>query len=278
MRAYDQVDIAALVDRNVGRPHVLAERSSASARRFALGLGLAALVHVGALAAASRPRAHPLDGARPAAAVEVELPAPKPAEKPAEPPQSAPAPAPVGKAPARADDDPRAHPLPAPAPKVIVADPQQDAPVELPTIVTGDGPALGGMESAKGTGDDTTKDRRATVDGKPGPDRAALGAPAAPPPPAEDRSRPIGLVGGSSWSCPFPPEADADQIDSAVVGVQVSVRPDGGAVSATILTDPGHGFARAARACALARRYQAARDRTGAPVAATSLVNVRFER
>ena len=86
------------------------------------------------------------------------------------------------------------------------------------------------------------------------------------------------LAGSSTWSCPFPPEADADQIDEAVVTVQVTVRPDGSALSASVVSDPGHGFGRAARACALGRRYQPALDRSGSPTAASAPVNVRFNR
>jgi protein TonB len=94
----------------------------------------------------------------------------------------------------------------------------------------------------------------------------------------EDRSRPVGLVGGPSWSCPFPPEADEEQIDHAVVVVQVTVDADGRASSASVVREPGHGFGRAARACALARRYQPAFDRSGSPVVASSVVNVRWNR
>src|SRR5262249_35098422 len=123
-----------------------------------------------------------------------------------------------------------------------------------------------------------TMRRDARNDGIPG-GRGTQPAPAPPPPPpGPDLSRSVGLAGSASWNCPFPPEADAEQIDQAVVGVQITVRPDGSASSATVVSDPGHGFGRAAKACALARRYQPALDRTGTPIVGSNLVNVRFSR
>jgi protein TonB len=88
----------------------------------------------------------------------------------------------------------------------------------------------------------------------------------------------VALVGGTTWNCPFPPEADAEEINHAVVTVQVTVRPDGSALTATVVTDPGHGFGRAARLCALGRRYQPALDRTGAAIVSSAPINVHFNR
>jgi protein TonB len=165
------------------------------------------------------------------------------------------------------------------AASVLVANPRNDEPVDLPSIITGDGRARGGVPSEKGKGDDPTTDGRPVVDDtRPGPPPHVTAAPAPPGRLAADRSRPVALAGGSSWRCPFPPEADADQIDRAVVDVQVSVQPDGHAGAVTIVSDPGHGFGRAARACAIAQRYEPAADRAGVPVAATTVVHVRFAR
>jgi protein TonB len=46
-----------------------------------------------------------------------------------------------------------------------------------------------------------------------------------------------------------------------------------------VVSDPGFGFGRAARVCALSRRYTPALDRTGSPtVSATPPIKVRFTR
>lgn len=204
----------------------------------------------------------------------VEEKAPDPVPDPTPPP---PAPAPKQQAPK--DDDPYKNlppPAPAQAAKVLVQKEDPDEPKDLTgnTVVTGDGSATYGQQSAAGKGDTPTMARNATNNGVPG----GTGTGTAPAAPAEDRSRPIGLVGGSTWNCPFPPEADAEQIDQAVVTVQVTVKPDGSAASASVVTDPGHGFGRAARICALAKRYTPALDRAGNPVLSSHPVNVRFNR
>lgn len=205
----------------------------------------------------------------------------KPEEKPPEPeaaPEPAPAPTPAPKAPAPKDDDPYKNipPAPAQAAKVLTQKDDPDEPQDLTgnTVVTGEGSATYGQQSAAGKGDTPTMARNASLQGTPGGKGTA--GPVAPPGP--DLSRPVGLIGGATWSCPFPPEADAEQIDQAVVTVQVTVRPDGSALSATVVSDPGHGFGRAARICALARRYQPALDRAGTAVLSSNAVNVRFSR
>jgi protein TonB len=252
-----------------------------------LALALALHAAMAFAVAAGRPAARRLaDQHRIEYEVEVDKPAlsPQPEPPPALPepePERAPAPAPRAQA-RPAEDDPykNAAPVPAQAAKVVTSEPKDDAPVNLPTVVSGEGSTLGGVRSAEGKGDQVGVDKRARLDGDPrGPGQEPARPPRPPPPPpAEDRSRPVGLVGGSSWSCPFPAEADAEQIDDAVVTVQVTVRADGGALSATVIGDPGHGFGRAARTCALAQRYEPALDRQGSPVAASAPVNVRFHR
>jgi periplasmic protein TonB len=213
--------------------------------------------------------------------VEVPKDRPKPEEKPPEPeapPEPAP-PKPAPKAEAPKEDDPYKNippPAPAQAAKVLVQKEDPDEPKDLTgnTVVTGEGSATYGAQSAAGTGDKPTMAKNASLLGKPG----GTGTGTAPPAPDVDRSRPIALVGGSRWNCPFPPEADAEQIDQAVVTVQVTVRPDGTALSATVTADPGHGFGPAARRCALAKRYNAALDRAGNPILSSTPVNVRFSR
>lgn len=84
-----------------------------------------------------------------------------------------------------------------------------------------------------------------------------------------------------SWSCShlFPADANAASMHTAVVRIAVQVSPEGGAKAITILSDPGHGFASAARACARGQRYVPARDRTGLPTTAvTAPFSVRFTR
>jgi protein TonB len=96
--------------------------------------------------------------------------------------------------------------------------------------------------------------------------------------PAVEVARPITLAGGSTWDCIFPAQSDVDKIDEAVVTLSVVVRADGTPSSVRVVKDPGHDFGAAARGCALAKRYQPALDRAGAPVVSATLVNVRFWR
>ena len=93
-----------------------------------------------------------------------------------------------------------------------------------------------------------------------------------------DRSTPVALA-DQSWSCPWPTDADSLQIDEQVVVIRVVVRCDGTAESVALVSDPGHGFAAAAAACALRTRFAPARAANGNPVRATSPpIRVRFTR
>jgi periplasmic protein TonB len=95
-----------------------------------------------------------------------------------------------------------------------------------------------------------------------------------------DRSKPPGLSGGTNWgTCPFPAEADAEQIDQAKVTIVVTVRPDGSPLAVKVLSDPGHGFGRNARMCALGKRWTAGLDRNGQPTTGTTPpITVKFNR
>jgi protein TonB len=106
------------------------------------------------------------------------------------------------------------------------------------------------------------------------------GPPQAPAKTVVDLSRPISLAGGKEWKCPWPGEADAEQMDEAKVEIEVAVGPDGRPSKVTIVpaTDPGFGFAREAKSCALRQSYNAALDRDGKPIASTKKFRVRFER
>jgi protein TonB len=82
-----------------------------------------------------------------------------------------------------------------------------------------------------------------------------------------------------NWACPWPHQADAEQIDEQTVIIKVVVNPDGTVASAAVVSDPGHGFGPAAIACALRTRFTPARDRDGRPIRAESPpVLVRFTR
>ncbi|HTJ81324.1 MAG TPA: energy transducer TonB [Polyangiaceae bacterium] len=100
-----------------------------------------------------------------------------------------------------------------------------------------------------------------------------------PLPPKVDMSKPPSLVGSTSWNCPFPPEADAEGRDRATAVIVVTVRPDGSPQSVSVMQDPGSGFGRAARSCALGRRFKAGLDRDGNPTTATTQpIRVNFSR
>jgi protein TonB len=96
--------------------------------------------------------------------------------------------------------------------------------------------------------------------------------------PPASRARAVALD-QAAWSCPWPAEADAEQVNERTVVLRVSVRPDGRAGDVDVLSDPGLGFGPAARACALATRFEPARDADGRPVAAPSgPIRVHFFR
>jgi protein TonB len=84
---------------------------------------------------------------------------------------------------------------------------------------------------------------------------------------------------GESWSCPWPAEAAAAQVDEQTVVIRVVVDQTGRAEAVEILADPGLGFGEAARACALQARFTPARDARGEPLRARSpAIAVRFVR
>jgi protein TonB len=265
----------------------------AQARRdpgwFPAAVALALLLHGAALAGARGLR-HPAPAtpARAEAIIQVEplaeAPPPRAPETLAAPaPVPAAAPAPLRAAPGapKPSEDPYdAPPSPARAAKALVREDDRVEERSANTVATGDGAATHGQQSGQGKGEVPTADPRAGLDGQPGGTGSGPATPkGAVAPPAPDRSRAPGLVGGSSWRCPFPPEADAEQIDEAVVTIGVTVAPAGVPVSVRVIGDPGHGFGRAARSCALARQYAPGLDRTGAAVTAvTPPIAVHFSR
>jgi protein TonB len=83
----------------------------------------------------------------------------------------------------------------------------------------------------------------------------------------------------SAWNCPWPAEADAEQVNEQTVVLQASVGTDGRADRVDVLSDPGFGFAAAARMCALRTRFEPAHDVAGQPIAAQSPpIRVHFFR
>jgi protein TonB len=166
-------------------------------------------------------------------------------------------------------------PAPAQAGKVLTREPDPNEPVDLTgdTIVTGNAEGYaGGLTAREGTSRTAVRDLTAEPTPKPA-------APAPPTPQGPDRSRPAKLAGGSEWSCDdFPEEANAAQIDDAYVTIQVDVMPDGTPASVRVSSDPGHGFGRLARRCALAKHFEPALDHDGHPLASTIPVRIHFSR
>jgi protein TonB len=206
--------------------------------------------------------------------VEMVNPPPPPPPPPEEKPEpEAEKPQPMMKAPRQEEP----APAPAQAGKILAQEADPDAPVDLTgqTFVTGNAESYaGGVTASTGTSKKAVHDLNATPGGTPG-GTGTKPVPAAGP----DLSRPAGLSGGTDWDCPFPPESDIDQIDFQKVPVIITVRGDGMPDAVRVLKDPGHGFGRAARQCALKYRFEPARDREGHPLPSSSFtVNVRFTR
>ncbi len=195
-------------------------------------------------------------------------PRPAPTAPDLEPPRSAPA---ARSVPQSAPHEPAAA---ARAAAVLTREPDPNAPMDLTSgFVTGSGePYAGGSTSSNGTQPGGARP------GAVGAGRPAAPAPAAPVSVGPDLSRPPVMLGEGRWDCPFPPEADADQVDSAVVGIHVELDANGAPQRITIVSDPGHGFASVARRCAMTRRWSAARGHDGTSQEGSVNVHVRFER
>jgi protein TonB len=175
-------------------------------------------------------------------------------------------------------------PEPAQAGRVLTADPDPDEPIDFSGdgFVTGNADHFtGGATSRSGTSTTPVYDQGAKPGGTPGgkgtgPAQTA----AAPTTPPADLSRPaMPTSRGGNWSCPFPAQADVDQVDYALVTIVVTVGPDGRARSAVVSRDPGHGFGPAAQRCAMQQRYEPGLDSSGKPVTRTTPpFTVRFTR
>jgi protein TonB len=203
-----------------------------------------------------------------------------PAEPEPTPPAEDPRPEPVA---AHAPSHERAAPqaaLPAPAQagKTLTAPDNDDSAVADFTLVQGSGQTYaGGTTTTSGTS--TTAVHGAASD-RPvvAAQRAARAAPVPSVAMGPDRSRRASPA-VPDWNCSrlFPSDAEAG--DQATVLIAVTVLPSGTAQAVTVLRDPGHGFGAAARACAMGQRFNAALDRQGNPVQATTPpITVRFTR
>jgi protein TonB len=163
-----------------------------------------------------------------------------------------------------------ATPLPAAHPEPVdVEEPTENGAIDLTseTLITGTAHDYAvGVATSRGVG---------------APSRAAgIAAPAAASGQlgTSDVSSAVGLA-SQAWSCPWPREADAERIDEQTVVIRVIVDADGNAESATVLSDPGHGFGRAAMRCAMQTRFTPARDPDGKPIRAQSPpIRITFTR
>jgi len=178
------------------------------------------------------------------------------------------------------DAPPPPPPAAAEAAKVLTQEPAKDEPVDLTgnTFVTGSGSTYaGGVTQQNGTSKTAVYNPAAVATGVPG---GTGTAPAPPGPPKVDKSKVAGLLGSVDWNdCPFPPEADAEQRDQAFVMIQVKVKPDGSPETVTVIQDPGFGFGREARKCAMRKKYSQALDADGNAIGGTTKpFRVRFER
>jgi len=265
--------------------HVFELESRSFKRGVAFGLAGALLVHVAGAAQAAR-LSHGIGAWAVDMRVDIEkylariydiemvnAPPPPPPPAPTEtapepkapPPKEAPRPTP--------HEAPRA--APAQAGKILTQEPTPDEPVDLTGMgfVTGTAETYaGGVTSNAGTSPTAVRNTKAGPDGVPG------GTGSAAPAPKQNLSRAAG-PGTGEWDCRFPPEADTDQIDFEKVPIVVTVAPDGTPREVKVLKDPGHGFGRAARQCALAQRLTPALDSEGRPVLSTTPpFFVRFTR
>jgi protein TonB len=270
---------------NDGREHgrAFAQCSEESRAPTWLATVAAGLVHLSLFGAAlylSSPA--PSHAARPPAQqlLEVEL-APPPAapEKPAElPPPEPPAPIKLKlekSAPAPAPEEaptpekpPEATPPPAAAQAgAAVTQTAESAAPASDTLVTGSGASYAGGTTERG-GSETQAVQAANA--------RAAGVPHGTGDAPVDRSRAPRLAAGTDWSCPFPAEAEEEGLDHAVVGLEVEVSPSGALLAVSVQQDPGSGFGREARACALKKHWLPGLDKSGQPIQQKHRLNVTF--
>jgi protein TonB len=168
---------------------------------------------------------------------------------------------------ARAARAPRARPAPpAQAGQLAAASPE---PVDFTgsAFIVGSGASYAGGATTS-TGTNQKPALGAVARGETGEAKVA----------ARSRARPVSLD-QAAWNCPWPAEADAQQVDQQTVVLRATVRADGKADWVDVLSDPGFGFGSAARLCALGTHFEPARDTAGQPIAAESPpIRVHFFR
>jgi protein TonB len=156
---------------------------------------------------------------------------------------------------------------------VLTAEPTPDEPLDLTGDAFVQGNAdyyAGGITAAKGTSTQAVRNQGARADG-------VVGGTGTAPASAVDRSRPAGTP-EKNWDCPFPAEAELEQINYQQVRVAVTVSPEGKALDVKVIGDTGFGFGRAAQRCALRKAFIPALDRGGNPITATIPIVVTFVR
>jgi protein TonB len=234
----------------------------------------AAIAHAAVVVAASAAASTSVEDRRPPARVTqliaVELPKPVPPAAPELPAPTAPEPprpAPVRARVARAKPE---APPPAAAQAGQVHAVANDVVDFGETFVAGTAESYaGGTTESGGTATHAVTDARARAGGVEGGTGTKLGG---------DSSRAPQLAGGAAWDCPFPEEADAAGLDGALVTLRVDVDRQGSVARVEVVRDPGDGFGREARRCAMRKRWAPGLDRAGNPITATAVVHVRFQR
>ncbi|MDB4996547.1 MAG: Ferric siderophore transport system, periplasmic binding protein TonB [Myxococcaceae bacterium] len=252
----------------------LLELTRASSREkpwLLVALLVAACIHVAIAFTAPRLIRHRARAVEEATeVVDIDIPKPPPVIEPPKPEEPPPSKVPE---PTSAAAPP---PPPAQAAAIVTAAPDPNDPVDFTGgFVTGNAQTyVGGTTAATGTSPIAVRTPPAAT-GVPGGTGPITAPPAKVGP---DRSKRPTLAGDAEWRCPFPAEADSDQIDSAVVTIRVEVAASGKAGTVTVTKDPGHGFGREARRCAQDKTWSPALDHDGVAIPGTAIVNVRFDR
>jgi protein TonB len=200
--------------------------------------------------------------------IDIDLPAPRATPPSTSVPSSPSPPSP----PARRTDVAKPAMRPSPAAAILTKKEDPDEPVDLTgSFVSGSAASFAG--GATGAGPVAPSIAAGADESRATPQPRTPPAQVGP-----DRSKPARQAGGSTWRCPFPPEADSAQVDRAVVRLRVEVEASGRPKHAYVLSDPGFGFGREATRCAMTSPWAAALDRSGSPVDAIAVIDVRFER
>lgn len=233
---------------------------------FAVGLG----VHVAVIAAASRLHQEKHARAPAAAPRTLDVSIDEPLDPPAPPPPPPPAAAHEVVRASSVHHAAKAAPTPVPPARAasVITRAEPETPVDFGTesFVVGAAAAyVGGATATSGT---STQPATRSV---PPPPSAATGD-------GPRLSRPV-MLDADEWQCPWPSEAELTETARQTVTMRVRVAADGHAQRVTIMEDPGHGFAAAARHCALATHFTPARDPSGHATDADSPpIRVRFIR